>query len=376
MFEPHQMPVLLDPAQWRLVTSGSRGGARASASMRQWYATHRHRHAHREVLICLSGRDQYGLADSLHAAVPGTVMIFGPMEPHQGGYPPFAQPLDHLWISFLPDRLLARVVKVRQGSWAVQSATWLPYEGNDVGFHIAERAWGNPAGEALPEAVRRVRLMATVASVVAPLLERGFRPAHAVSERLSDSQRIIASLMEHLTETGGKDDSLSSLARIAGYSPYHFLRLFKRVTGYTVHGYIDLCRWQRVNDLRARNWSEKAIGTELGFSTPQSYCRWCRQARGGDDGLLAVRSRPGSGSPGDSGRPLRPDRDVASMGKRGGPADASPDWRAVRLRDGRGDERARPALDSDRRGAPRPDGPLRDRGGHDLRPTRSGERLL
>lgn len=304
MFESQQLPALLDPAGWKLVTSTSPGDGRAPAAMRRWYATHRHRHAHREALVCLCGRDHYGLAGSLHAAGPGTVLVFGPMEEHQGGYPPFAPPLDHLWISFLPDRILARVVKVRQGRWVVQSATWLPCDAPDVGVRIGERSWGDAAGYALPEPLRRVRLVATVASVVAPLVERGFRPAHVVPERLTDSQRIIASLMEHVTETGGKDDSLSSLARMAGYSPYHFLRLFKRVTGYTVHGYVDLCRWQRVQDLRARNWSEKAIAAEIGFATPQSYCRWCRkaEARGERPAVAAGGTDTGASRPSANGR--------------------------------------------------------------------------
>jgi hypothetical protein len=91
------------------------------------------------VLICLSGCDYYGLVAALHPTGHGTVMVFGSIEAHRGGFPPFAQPQDHLWISLLPDRFMARVLKIRQGRMQVQSATSLLFDAVDVGLHITDR---------------------------------------------------------------------------------------------------------------------------------------------------------------------------------------------------------------------------------------------
>ena len=275
------MKVLMRPKQWRIITAASPGvrPGGCPSSWRRWYDDRHRRHAHpqREILVSLTGRDFYGLGDSLYPMQPGTVIFFDTLTPHEIGYPPFAQPQDHLWINLLPDQFIARVLNIRQGRAHVQTATSVLLDAEDVGLRITDRTVGAVLSPSLPSELRDTRLLALVAGIAATLLERGFQPAPAIPSRLADPERVMASLMEHLRETAGRGDSLESLARIAGYSPFHFLRLFRRMTGCTVHRYIDQCRRRRVRELDLRNWSQKAIAAELGFSTPQSFCRWNRR---------------------------------------------------------------------------------------------------
>jgi AraC-like DNA-binding protein len=97
---------------------------------------------------------------------------------------------------------------------------------------------------------------------------------------------VVRTVQRHIDAIHGREVTVQSVARLAGYSPYHFLRLFKRHAGCTVHEYVNRARRRRVGELLARGWSQKAIGADLGFSGPASFSRWWKRQRqrdGGDD---------------------------------------------------------------------------------------------
>ena len=74
----------------------------------------------------------------------------------------------------------------------------------------------------------------------------------------------------------GRGVTLDMLARISGYSKFHFLRLFQRCTGQTVHTYIDHCRRQRVEAMLQQGCAKKEIAAALGFSCPAAFSRWLK----------------------------------------------------------------------------------------------------
>jgi transcriptional regulator GlxA family with amidase domain len=57
----------------------------------------------------------------------------------------------------------------------------------------------------------------------------------AVSSR--DERRVV-SVVRHVERQFGEPCSLGDMARLAGLSPYHFLRIFRRVIGLTPHQYL------------------------------------------------------------------------------------------------------------------------------------------
>lgn len=87
---------------------------------------------------------------------------------------------------------------------------------------------------------------------------------------LSDicARRVAAYVDAHLT----LPISLAELADVAGYSPYHFSRLFKARFGLTPHAYIVQRRLDRaVHMLRSRRASITEITFACGFSTQQQF---------------------------------------------------------------------------------------------------------
>lgn len=79
------------------------------------------------------------------------------------------------------------------------------------------------------------------------------------------------------------DDPLevSTLAGLAGRSPFHFSRVFTRSVGMTPHRYVVHLRLQRAVELvREGRWSFAEIAARTGFADQSHLSRWVRRVRG------------------------------------------------------------------------------------------------
>ena len=273
LFTHDQISILLHPEQWRLITPWQAPKQPARGRHQKWYETHYQLHSHREVLIGLSGQTPYGMGAGLVNVQPGTVMIFDSMARHQDGYPAFTPNIDHLWISLLPEVFTARVLKIHKGRIQTQAAAMVLCDPADLGLALTPRALGLEPTKHTPSLLRKTRMWAAVSYMAASIVECGYRPA-SKREPHAEQARMILTIQEHLRKTAGHGDSVASLARVAGCSSFHFMRLFKRHTGRTILEFINLCRIQKTATLLAKNISHKEISYELGFSCPQTFSRW------------------------------------------------------------------------------------------------------
>ena len=277
-FAPAELAVLTNPAAWRVVSSLAPPDA---APLRvppmayvHWRATHPDRHSQPEVLVALRGTTVQGLGDAVYRCSPGTVFFVAPHQRHDLNYPPTSPPVTHLWVGLHPNAVHARVLHVNQGRIRV-----------GANFTVAPAAlavdWAElvARGRQTPEpACARLYLLAALTALAGALVAAGYAEP-AADERARMQADVLAAIRRQLDETAGAGTSLESLARLAGYSKFHFLRLFKAHTGHTVHAYIDRCRQRRVKAWQAQGWTCKAMGQELGFSCPAAFSRW-RRSRG------------------------------------------------------------------------------------------------
>jgi len=70
---------------------------------------------------------------------------------------------------------------------------------------------------------------------------------------------------------------LTSLANIAGYSKYHFSRLFKQHAGVSLRECVNAARARGLRRMQAEGMSLRAIASKLGFAHASALCRWKRQ---------------------------------------------------------------------------------------------------
>ncbi|MGH9426179.1 MAG: AraC family transcriptional regulator [Terriglobia bacterium] len=78
-----------------------------------------------------------------------------------------------------------------------------------------------------------------------------------------------------------QDLSLKEIAAASYLSPFHFVRVFKKLTGTTPHAYLASRRTRRAQLLLAEpNLSVTEISSRVGYSSPSHFTKAFRQATG------------------------------------------------------------------------------------------------
>lgn len=269
-----EIAVLLHPERWSLVPE--QATPVDDERHVSWLADNAHAHAHPEILVVVAGVGLHAHGDRVYACAPGTVFCFAPFDRHDAAPAPHLPDSRQLWFGLHGNRATARLLDIRDGRWR-----------HEWGHVLAEcqdaiREWrraldAHGESEALGP-VRALRLRAVTELLAAALLEGDYARAEA-SDRSAFGAAVVAAICEHLDETAGRGEDLASLARLAGYSKYHFARLFKKHAGMTVHDYVDACRLGRTRELLAQGATQAEVADALGFSSAQSFCRWYRRYR-------------------------------------------------------------------------------------------------
>ena len=269
--------VLGRPATWRLMHPLIRRERQTARRPRYsaWLKNNSHSHPFREIMVVLAGRGCYGAGGDLIGCRAGTFFFFEAGQAHQRGYPPFGPPCIHLWISLISHHVAARFLSVRRGKIAGRDSFSYFKSYPEIGVW-PDRCWPEEQQPGLPPALQRARLAGLLSILLIDILRtclchpRDTRKAALI-------KRTIRAIQDHVWETGGRDADLEGLARVAGFSKYHFLRLFRKITGQSVHAFVTTARISRYHQLAKARVAKKEIAGHLGFSCPAAFSRWLRQ---------------------------------------------------------------------------------------------------
>lgn len=101
------------------------------------------------------------------------------------------------------------------------------------------------------------------------------RPGRNRQEYLTRINRVVDYIQHHLIE----DLSLTVLAKVANFSPYHFHRLFKAITGETLNDFVRRVRLEKAGGMLVLNPQETItnIALECGFSSQAVFSRAFRE---------------------------------------------------------------------------------------------------
>jgi AraC-like DNA-binding protein len=89
--------------------------------------------------------------------------------------------------------------------------------------------------------------------------------------------RLIQWAVDYLRDHLAENVTLDDLARRAGFSPYHFLRLFKQRTGLPPHAYQNHLRIQQAKTLLRQAVPAAQVATMLGFTDQSHFNRRFKQ---------------------------------------------------------------------------------------------------
>lgn len=131
---------------------------------------------------------------------------------------------------------------------------------------------------------REIVLRALVEQVVVHLLRHysNIRRSEELElSRVGLIDRRIRRSVELMHAQLEQDLSLKEIAAASYLSPFHFLRVFKKLTGTTPHAYLANIRASRAQLLLAEpNLSVTEISSRVGYSSPSHFTKAFRQATG------------------------------------------------------------------------------------------------
>ncbi len=118
------------------------------------------------------------------------------------------------------------------------------------------------------ETIREALLSKQMSDILTSLIL--YAPLQADSHPQSNSmEEIVSYINEHFME----DITIDALAKLAMLSPYHFIRTFKKETGFTPHEYVINTRIATARYmLRTTQMSVKDVCFQTGFSCESVFC--------------------------------------------------------------------------------------------------------
>lgn len=264
--------ILTDPDVWRLIYRGCDVApvSRPTRAQREWLRRNLHSHACIDIMVVLGG-GWYGSDGRVFDCKQGAVFVFFPHELHPSGYPPSRDNFEHLWISVAQNKIFTRVLTAKRGKLAYVNDINLRLTIEQCG--LTQRFFDDDVSEDELK-LRATTITAALFSGITAAIKQKTTP-------VPDSQTMVSAKMDaisrHILETGGRDGSLDYLAHLAGYSKFHFLRLFKKHTGKTVHEYVNDCRKRKIRELAASGLNMKEIAARLNFASSSSFAHWLRK---------------------------------------------------------------------------------------------------
>lgn len=97
-------------------------------------------------------------------------------------------------------------------------------------------------------------------------------------ETAADYRKRINAVMHHVQAHLDRSWSLEELAAMAGFSPYHFHRIFRAMAGETLGSYVRRLRLERAaRQLRSSSQSITEIALTAGYATPAAFSKAFKQ---------------------------------------------------------------------------------------------------
>lgn len=244
------------------------------------------RHDRASIALVTQGSFQYRSAQGSAVLAPGAVLLgnegtcFECGHEHAAGdrCVAFQFAAGHL------EDIVAETPGARSVAFAVPRLPPLPALMPLVAAAEAEAAREEPDGNALEELA--MRLAGAVAAALADATGGPPRP------RPRDERRVTE-ILRRIEREADEPLPLAALAREAGMSPYHFLRVFRAVAGMTPHQFVLRTRLHRAAlRLRRSDDAVSAVAFEAGFNDLSTFNHRFRRVMGASPTAWRAKATP------------------------------------------------------------------------------------
>lgn len=272
IFNSSAVRMLLDSSGWRLFSNIFHAQASGSNSNNDlWSASHADSHAHREILIVLNGECECRLGSNTYRARPGDVFMFDAYELHNAGYPPGVHGIEHLWLIWLGNKIIARLARP---SLTGKTRREIIFE-NAVLTDWLTTVWDRIKQQInYPEMLKTELFKSALSMVVTEIVIQDIYGEVDSETSSKYREKIINMIRQHIDSTAGRGLTIDKLAKLSRYSKFHFIKLFKQHTGENVLHYINNARIRKVREMEKDGFLKKEISEALGFSCPSAFTHW------------------------------------------------------------------------------------------------------
>jgi len=267
--------MLSSPVKWHVVSSLFPPDHEPSEDRahRRWLEKNSDSHPTREMLVVLEGDALNSLNGLIYPATPGTIFLFDSFERHDRYYSPETGNSVHLWICLLKHRAISRILHVNKGKPDNAVKGELILEDSRI-CELVHQEWGDMKDSILDSDLKRRKMISLLSLLFVGMIEQDISVNDAEAGNGNRQAKIIHAIHQHICGSTGKAMTVEKLARIAGYSKFHFFRLFKKHTGQNVLDCINESRLRKTREMIKDGLLQKQISSELGFSCPSAFSNW------------------------------------------------------------------------------------------------------
>jgi len=243
--------------------------ARTSRSYQLWMCENSHLHAFSEIVVCLEGTHFYGVNGQALAMGPGSIVLIPQNMAHDSWYSVHHDACTDLWLHFLPHGYVTlNTVRHEPAKGPAISSLACPDPGLLSDFN---RAFSLIHQSPVENGTVSRRASAFLLYMLHSLFEKLVEGKRV--RKTSDETPIIKSIKEYATNHLTDRLTLEELARVAGFSPFHFHRIFARSEGVTPRHFIETKRIQHACRLLKEGRSITSAGLDSGFATCSQFDR-------------------------------------------------------------------------------------------------------
>jgi len=236
----------------------------APPRFKAWSLKHAHSHNFNEILVSLSGNHLYGIDGKTFAFVPGNFVLLPRQLPHDSVYGLHHAECIDFWIHFLPhNRVMLNFLHHIPGRDHISTPVPVPSVSILEDFKRVGTLLDSEQGQQKAQHFLTYLLY----ELFDVLMNADGKPQTMNVIPLIDS--IKQYVTEHLTDRL----SLSDLAGAAGYSPFHFHRIFLEAEGITPRNFVEGQRLKKACELLKAGYTMTSAAMDSGFSTSSQFAR-------------------------------------------------------------------------------------------------------
>lgn len=235
-----------------------------SPACARWMSKNSHSHEYDEIIVSLIGNHNYGIGGRLIRFSPGRAALIPARTPHDCWYGANHSPCVDFWFHILPHgNVTANYIDHNPGRELI--STPIPGFATQFQEDFSRAATLLRSSGTVRQKKARHFLLYLLHEVFEHLMTANFVPSRYGDSTVIEDVKLYAA--SHLTDRL----TLQDLAKAAGYSPFHFHRLFLEAEGVTPRAFVEACRLKNACSLLKEGFSITSAAMDSGFSTASQF---------------------------------------------------------------------------------------------------------